>query len=199
MANDNNGTNDSVADLEERPVHKYLTVKGKLGCIGFCFNPIVTVCSAVVIWGFVAWCILQPKETLRDMSTIKTWITDSWTWLYIATSNIWIIFILCLAFSKYSKLKLGKDDEKPEFSDITYFTMLFAAGMGIGLFYFGVAEPIFHFNSENYGNRYWNRSDCSYMFICFQFTSYKIILLSSILSFILTFRFTVLSRYSLFQ
>ncbi len=150
--------NNSISK-EERAADKCLTVSGKVGFINFYFNPIVTVFSAVIIWGFVVWCMIEPKETLRDITKIKIWITDSWTWFYIATSNIWIIFILCLAFSKYSKLKLGKDDEKPEFNDITYFTMLFAAGMGIGLFYFGVAEPIFHFNSENYGNRYWNRLD----------------------------------------
>jgi len=54
-------------------------------------------------------------------------------------------------------MKLGKDDEEPEFNDATYFTMLFAAGIGIGLFYFGVAEPIFHYAPGEYGNRYYNR------------------------------------------
>ncbi len=142
---------------ERIPVKKCLTVQGKIGCISFYFNPIVTVFSAVIIWSFVAWCMIKPKESLREMTKMKTWITDSWTWFYIATSNIWIIFIIYVAFSKYSKLKLGKDDEKPEFNDVTYFTMLFAAGMGIGLFYLGVAEPIFHFNSKEYRNRYWNR------------------------------------------
>ncbi len=142
---------------ERIPVKKCLTVEGKFGCLSFYFNPIVTVFSAVIIWSFVAWCMIKPKESLREMTKMKTWITDSWTWFYIATSNIWIIFIMYVAFSKYSKLKLGKDDEKPEFNDVTYFTMLFAAGMGIGLFYFGVAEPIFHFNSKEYRNRYWNR------------------------------------------
>ena len=62
-----------------------------------------------------------------------------------------------LVFSKYSELKLGKDDEKPEFSDATYFTMLFAAGIGIGLFYFSVTEPISHYSAKDYKNRYWAR------------------------------------------
>ncbi len=54
-------------------------------------------------------------------------------------------------------MKLGRDDEKPEFSDATYFTMLFAAGIGIGLFYFGVAEPIAHYAPKPWYNRYYHR------------------------------------------
>ena len=72
-------------------------------------------------------------------------------------SDVQLIFILAILFSKYSKLKLGKENEKPEFSDVTYFTMLFAGGIGIGLFYFGVAEPIFHYAPGIHGNRYWGR------------------------------------------
>lgn len=79
------------------------------------------------------------------------------TWFYIGTKNIWVLFITVVYFSKYSKIKLGKDDDEPEFSDLSYFTMLFAAGVGIGLFYFGVAEPIFHYEPGLYGNRYWGR------------------------------------------
>ena len=54
-------------------------------------------------------------------------------------------------------MKLGKDDEEPEFSDASYFTMLFSAGIAIGLFYYGVAEPIFHYQPGDNGNRYWGR------------------------------------------
>jgi choline-glycine betaine transporter len=68
------------------------------------------------------------------------------------------LFVLYIFFSKYGKIKLGKDDEEPEFSDMTYFTMLFAAGVGIGLFYFGVAEPVIHYDKHvPYANRYWGR------------------------------------------
>ncbi len=64
---------------------------------------------------------------------------------------------MVLLCSKYSKLRLGRDHEKPEFSDVTYFTMLFACGIGIGIFYFGVAETIQHYEPGEYGNRYWDR------------------------------------------
>ena len=73
------------------------------------------------------------------------------------TKDVGLLFFLMILFSKYSKLKLGRDDDKPEFSDITYFTMLFACGIGIGIFYFSVAETIFHYEPGHYGNRYYNR------------------------------------------
>ncbi len=142
---------------EVRAIDKCLTVKGKLGFISIYFNPVVTFFSAAIIWGFVIWCIALPDASLAEMSKWKDWIGDTWTWFYIGTQDVWAVFIVVLYFSKYSKFKLGRQDEEPEYSDGTYFTMLFAAGIGIGLFYFGVAEPIFHYEPGNYGNRYWNR------------------------------------------
>eukprot|EP00794_Sanderia_malayensis_P003750 gene3750-4272_t len=145
-------------EKEERAIDKCFTVKGKFLFMNFYFNPVVTAFSAVLIWGFVIWCMVRPKETLKEMNKAQEWITSTWTWFYIGTQNIWIVFIVILGFSKYADLKLGKDDEEPEFSDMSYFTMLFAAGVGIGLFYFGVAEPIYHYSpGGKYGNRYWNR------------------------------------------
>ena len=76
------------------------------------------------------------------MAEWKSWITQTFTWMYIGTQNAWAVFIIALYFSKYGTMKLGKPDEKPEFKDATYFTMLFAAGIGIGLFYFGVGKLI---------------------------------------------------------
>lgn len=137
------------------------TLKTKLGPIRLNFNPVVTILSAVVIWGFVAWCVVDPKSASINMSETKKWITKTFTWFYIGTVNALILFLIYLYFSKYSDIKLGKDHEKPEFSDASYFTMLFAAGIGIGLFYFSVAEPIFHYepnsNGSDFGNRYWGR------------------------------------------
>ena len=136
---------------------KCAKVKFMIGSIKFDFNPIVTVFSALVIWAFVIWCISKPESSLNEITKWKSWITRTWTWFYIGTQDVWAVFILILYFSKYSKIKLGGDDEVPEFSDPSYFMMLFSAGMGIGLFFFGVAEPIFHYQPTPYGNRYWKR------------------------------------------
>lgn len=104
------------------------------------FNPLVTLLSAAVIWGFVIWCVVKSDVANAEMSLWKIWITEKFTWMYIGTQDIWAVIIILLYFSKYSNMKLGRDDEEPEFNDVTYFTMLFAAGIGIGLFYFGVGK-----------------------------------------------------------
>lgn len=158
------------------PKAKCCTVKGKLGIFRFNFNPVVTVLSAIIIWSMVVWCIVYPEASLKQMSLWKDWITQTWTWFYIGTQNIWIVFIIILYFSKYSNLKLGRDDDKPEYNDLTYFTMLFAAGVGIGLFYFGVAEPVFHYQPGANGNRFYGRYFSfilSYFFIDYWFPSFS--------------------------
>ena len=136
---------------------KCVAVRFKLGCIRFDFNPVVTFFSALIVWAFVIWCIVEPKGSLNEMKKWKDWITNTWTWFYIGTQDVWAVFMVILYFSKYSKTKLGDDDEQPEYNDASYFMMLFAAGIGIGLFYFGVAEPVFHYEPGKYGNRYWKR------------------------------------------
>lgn len=153
----NEERNEEGEAAEIRHIDKCITVKGKIFCINYYFNPVVTFFSAVIIWSYVIVCIVKPEPSLKEMSKWRDWITTTWTWFYIGTQDVWAVFIVILYFSKYSNFRLGKDDEKPEYNDATYFTMLFSAGIGIGLFYFGVAEPIFHYAPGDYGNRYWNR------------------------------------------
>ena len=136
---------------------KCRTFKVKLGFLSLDFNPVVTIISAVVIWAFVIWCVLDTERASDGMKDAKLWITDKFTWLYIGTQDVWFIFLLIVYFSKHSKMKLGKDDDEPEFSNATYFTMLFSAGIAIGLFYYAVAEPIYHYEPGAYNNRYWGR------------------------------------------
>lgn len=132
--------------------------EAKVGPIRISLNPVVTILSSLVIWGFVAVCIIIPSSAMDAMTSAKSWISTTSTWFYIGTKNFWLVFILFIFFSKHSKTKLGKDDDEPEFSNMTYFTMLFAAGVGIGLFYFGVAEPVIHYETHvPYANRYWGR------------------------------------------
>lgn len=136
---------------------KCFNVKFNIGIIRFDFNPVVSAFSAIIIWAFVIWCIAKPESSLKEMSKWKDWITKTWTWFYIGTQDVWAVFVVILYFSKYANIKLGDDDEEPEYNDATYFTMLFAAGIGIGLFFFGVAESVFHYAPGPYGNRYWKR------------------------------------------
>ncbi|WP_076592563.1 BCCT family transporter [Herminiimonas arsenitoxidans] len=94
----------------------------------------------VVMWG-----VFSP-ESLGTISHIAmAAITKNFGWLYLWVVLGLVLFAAFLAFSRYGNLKLGKDDDEPEFSLPAWFAMLFAAGMGIGLVFWGVAEPLSHF------------------------------------------------------
>jgi glycine betaine transporter len=73
------------------------------------------------------------------------YLTGSWGWLYLITCSAFVVACLTIALSPLGKVRLGQDDEKPEFSFLSWFAMLFSAGMGIGLVFWGVAEPMYHF------------------------------------------------------
>ena len=94
------------------------------------------------IWGFFF------KDAFES-STNKAlaFITSNFSWFYMVLMIGFFVFCLYLLFSKYGNIKLGSDDSKPEFSNLSWFAMLFSAGIGIGLVFWGVAEPLTHFMS----------------------------------------------------
>ncbi len=94
---------------------------------------------------FVGITMLNPAAMQTNFQAIFDFVIANLGWLYLVLTMLFLIFCLVLAFSKYGQIRLGKDDERPEFSTATWFAMLFAAGMGIGLVFWGAAEPIFHF------------------------------------------------------
>jgi choline-glycine betaine transporter len=127
---------------------RWLRVSWKWGRIGLNlrFNPVVTFLSAATIWFFVIWCAVQAEVAYKEMTGWMAWITEPCTGMYIGTQDAWAVFIIVLYFSKNGNMQLGKPEDKPDFSDATYFTMLFAAGIGVRLFYFGVGMYRFEFN-----------------------------------------------------
>lgn len=97
---------------------------------------------AIVLWGIVA------QENFSSFAnSLLNFLTTNFGWSYLISMFIFVIFAIILAFSKYGDIKLGSDDSKPEYSTTSWFGMLFGAGMGIGLVFWGVAEPISHFVS----------------------------------------------------
>jgi len=110
------------------------------------FNPVVTGLSAAIIWGFVIWACVQQDVALGELLEWRAWVAQNWSWFYIVSQDIWIVALLYIMTSKYKNIRLGPDDEKPEFSDITWFAMLFSCGVAVGLFYYSVAEPMWHYN-----------------------------------------------------
>lgn len=96
----------------------------------------------VLFIGVTLW-VGEPMEEI--FGNMKTFITDQTGWLFILVVNIFIIFCIYVGFSKYGRIKLGGKDAETEFSTGAWFAMLFSAGMGIGLLFWGVAEPVSHY------------------------------------------------------
>lgn len=79
------------------------------------------------------------------------WITTNFGWFFVLTSGAFLIFSVYLAVTRYGNIKLGPDDSEPEFSTFSWVSMMFATGMGIGLMFYGVAEPLTHLNTPPMG------------------------------------------------
>ncbi|CAG7649808.1 Glycine betaine transporter OpuD [Paenibacillus solanacearum] len=101
--------------------------------------------SVAVIILFVLWGAISPEGLSEQASQFFAFTTGRFGWLYLFAAFGFLIFVVYLAFSKYGNIRLGDDDDEPEFSDLTWFAMLFSAGMGIGLVFWGVAEPLSHY------------------------------------------------------
>ncbi|GAA4501824.1 BCCT family transporter [Pseudaeromonas paramecii] len=95
----------------------------------------------------LAICALAPDAAARFFGSGQSWIAAHFSWFYVLVVGLFLILLLVLAFSDYGNIRLGPDDARPEFSFTSWLAMLFAAGMGIGLMYFGVGEPMTHFVS----------------------------------------------------
>ncbi|MEG6523558.1 glycine betaine uptake BCCT transporter [Desulfotomaculum sp. 1211_IL3151] len=98
-----------------------------------------------IILAFVFWGALFPHSLGQQANSLLAFMTEKFGWFYLLATFGFLIFAIYLAFSKYGKIRLGDDDSKPEYSNITWFSMLFSAGMGIGLVFWGVAEPVSHY------------------------------------------------------
>ncbi len=113
----------------------------------FKVNLPVFVGSVAVIALFVGIGVIAPKRAELIFSGMQTAILSGFGWLYLLSVAVFLFSMLFLAFSRYGELKLGPDDSEPEFRYLSWIAMLFAAGMGIGLMYFAVGEPMTHFAS----------------------------------------------------
>lgn len=107
----------------------------------------VTVCTLFILWTVLA---TQTVETV--FSGILTTFSTDFGWFYLLTVSFFIAFLLYLALSKFGKIRLGKDNDRPQYTTFSWFFMLFAAGMGIGLVFWSVAEPLSHYITPALGD-----------------------------------------------
>lgn len=107
-------------------------------------GPVFFTSSALILVAIVLTLIY--RESASDLFTfIQSEVSSATGWFFILSVNIFLIFVLYLAFSKFGRFRLGGEDAKPEFSLLAWFSMLFSAGMGIGLLFWSIAEPVTHF------------------------------------------------------
>lgn len=112
------------------------------------FNYLVSFIGFFVLWGISIYCIVVGEEA---GAVLRRWYDTTilyFTWFYIVGNPVMTFFIFWVAY-RYGSIKLGPKDAQPEFSNVAYFAMLFSAGVGVGLFFFGVSEPLWH-QSGNY-------------------------------------------------
>jgi glycine betaine transporter len=107
--------------------------------------------SLILTLLFVLWGAIFPANLDLVAGSALSFLTVNFGWLYLAAVFFVLIFVVAVAFSPYGKIKLGKDDEEPEFTTTAWFAMLFTTGMGIGLVFWSIAEPIYHFMSPPFG------------------------------------------------
>ena len=112
-------------------------------------HPVVFPTSALVILGFVAWGIVDHQGLGSTFDSIQAGIVEHFSWLYVLSMSCFLVFAIYLAVSRHGKINLGREGEKPEFSTLSWFMMLFSAGMGIGLLFWSVAEPLYHYNNTS--------------------------------------------------
>ena len=105
--------------------------------------------SIFLISAFIGLTLFNLNEADKLFALIQTQLSDNLGWLIILLANGFLIFVIFLAFSKHKGVILGGPEAKPEFSNINWIAMLFSAGLGVGLLFYGVAEPVLHFSSDS--------------------------------------------------
>lgn len=108
-------------------------------------DPYVFIISALLAVGFLLWGVVDSEGLSHVSNTILDYIIQQWGWLFIVGILFFLLFCLYLAFSRYGDIKLGGQDTLPEYSTFSWFAMLFGCGMGVGLVFWSIAEPINHF------------------------------------------------------
>ncbi|PRD44051.1 BCCT transporter [Phyllobacterium phragmitis] len=113
-------------------------------------NPVFFI-SSVAIVAFVIIALIFREFTGTALEGLRVWLTSTFDWLFMISANLFVLFCLVVAVSPLGKVRIGGAGAVPDYSYSGWFSMLFAAGMGIGLMFFGVLEPMFHFNNPPLG------------------------------------------------
>ena len=133
----------------KQPQHMREREYRKLFGLEIYLTPVFVISSIAIIVFIVGSLIFQEGAT-KLFGNLRVWLTTNLDWLFMISTNLVFLFCLVVAFSPLGKVRLGGADAKPEYSYLTWLAMIFAAGVGIGLLFFGVSEPVTYFQGGNY-------------------------------------------------
>ena len=142
---------DQLAQLEEVYETDYTVGQDNVHPFGLDLHNPVFVWSGSLAVLFVLFSALFPDTAQSVLYGTRQWVIETFDTVFLGAGSIFVLFSLFLIVSPFGRIRLGGDDAQPEFSRPSWFAMLFAAGMGIGLMYFSVAEPISYFTSDGVG------------------------------------------------
>ncbi|WP_299813273.1 BCCT family transporter [uncultured Jannaschia sp.] len=138
-------------------------VGGNLGPFGFDIHNPVFVVSGLVIIAFTFYTLALPDQASSLFTYLFGAVTKGFDWFFLLSANIIVLFCLLLIITPMGSIRLGGVDARPDYGYVAWFAMLFAAGMGIGLMFYGVSEPLTHFSTANgdlsYGVAYLGEDD----------------------------------------
>ncbi|NRG42101.1 BCCT family transporter [Rathayibacter sp. VKM Ac-2804] len=107
--------------------------------------------AAVITLSIAAFAIIAPEVATEVFASLQTTVVNTFSWYYVLIAAVFVAFAIWMGVSRFGDIKLGADDDEPEFSMLSWISLLFAAGMGIGLVFYGVAEPLTHFATPRPG------------------------------------------------
>jgi len=140
-------TEEKLKALEEEYETEFEVGQDNVQAFGMDMHNPVFFVSALLIVIFVLGTIIMPEQSKELLGGAKNWTIEHFDWLFMVGGNVFVLFCIALIALPVGAIRLGGDDAVPEFSTLSWFTMLFAAGMGIGLMFWSVAEPVAYFTN----------------------------------------------------
>lgn len=143
MREQDNTYNNSISNDDYRTDYK--AGQDNIQFLGFDVHNSVFGVSAILIIMFIVLTLIFPEYSGEALNQTKSWIINQFDWLFMMAINFMIILCIVIVLSPLGKIRLGGKSAKPEYSLISWLCMLFASGVGIGLLFWGVAEPVAYF------------------------------------------------------
>ncbi|MCX3058789.1 BCCT family transporter [Streptomyces beihaiensis] len=101
--------------------------------------------GVVAVLAMVAWAAIGKDSFSSASATALTWVLNNFAWLFVVAADAFLVLCVVLMLSRFGRIRLGRDDDEPEFTNLAWIAMMFSAGMGIGLMFYGVGEPLTHY------------------------------------------------------